>query len=390
MSHSFLPVKEQLDRIKSAVEPVEIISEEELALKLERSIAENKPLRIKQGFDASAPDLHIGHAVSIWKLRTFQDLGHRVIFLIGDFTGMVGDPSGKSKTRPRLTKEQVDINAKTYQEQVYKILDPKLTEVRFNSEWHASRNIYRFLELTSHFTVRRMLERDDFWKRFNDEQPISILEFLYPLIQAYDSVALEADVELGGTDQKFNLVLARQIQRAYGQKEQVVFLMPLMRGLDGNQKMSKSLGNYIGVIDEPDDMYGKVMSISDEMLAEYIHFALGARVLNGAELMGLVTTDPYKAKHTLAKQIVRLYHPDADCEKVCDNFMSRFRDHDMPTARDLIECGAVVKVEGDAEWLPKIIVLAGAAKSNGEALRLIKGGGVMIDGVKVVGEDRDV
>ncbi|MDP8228060.1 MAG: tyrosine--tRNA ligase, partial [Candidatus Electryoneaceae bacterium] len=223
----FPSVDEQIRRIQDDVAPAEIIDEEDLAKRLERSIKENRPLRVKQGFDASAPDLHIGHAVSLWKLKTFQDLGHTVIFLIGDFTAMIGDPSGKSKTRPRLTRSQVEVNAQTYREQVSKILDPEKIEIRFNSEWHADRNIYDFLELTSHYTVRRMLERDDFWKRFWEELPISMMEFLYPLIQAYDSVALKADIEVGGTDQKFNLVLGRHIQRAYEQEPQVLLLMPL-------------------------------------------------------------------------------------------------------------------------------------------------------------------
>jgi tyrosyl-tRNA synthetase len=363
MKNQFPPVDEQLERLKGSVAPTEIISEENLAEKLERSRKENKPLRIKQGFDASAPDLHIGHAVSIWKLKTFQDLGHRVIFLIGDFTGMVGDPSGKSKTRPRLTREQVEANAETYRQQVFRILAPELTEIRFNSEWHAKRDIYKFLELASHYTVRRMLERDDFWKRFQAEQPISILEFLYPLIQAYDSVALEADVELGGTDQKFNLVLTRHIQRAFEQEPQVVFLMPLLCGTDGNEKMSKSLDNAIGIIDAPEEMYGKIMSISDELLPEYYRMASG---LNDQSLKNALSSDdPFKLKNGLARLITSRYYDDEAARNAGAQFLERFKEKNLPTHAELIESGLTVKVDSDVEWLPKIIVASGAVKSNG-------------------------
>jgi len=398
MKNQFPPVDEQLERIKDSVAPTEILSVENLHEKLERSRNENKPLRIKQGFDASAPDLHIGHAVSIWKLRTFQELGHQVIFLIGDFTGMVGDPSGKSKTRPRLTREQVEVNAETYRQQVFHILDPELTEIRFNSEWHAKRDIYKFLELTSHYTVRRMLERDDYWKRFQAEQPISMLEFLYPLIQAYDSVALEADVELGGTDQKFNLVLTRHIQRAYGKEPQVVFLMPLLRGTDGNDKMSKSLDNAIGIIDPPEQMYGKIMSISDEMLPEYYRMASGLdetemnRAIGIAEIeQALFSADPFKQKHDLARLITARYHDDESAANAGVQFLARFKEKSLPTPAELIESGSIVKVDSNVEWLPKIMVASGAVKSNGEAQRLIKQGAVSIDGEKLEkGADLDI
>jgi tyrosyl-tRNA synthetase len=378
---AFLSPQDQLDRLKDTVPPVEIIEEAELLDKLERSRAENRPLRVKQGFDASAPDLHLGHAVSIWKLKTFQELGHRVIFLIGDFTGMVGDPSGKSKTRPRLTREQVEVNAQTYREQVFKILDPELTELRFNSEWHAGRNIYDFLDLTSHYTVHRMLERDDFEKRFKAEDSISLLEFLYPLIQAYDSVALKADVELGGTDQKFNLVLARHIQRAYGLEPQSLFLMPLLTGTDGVEKMSKSLGNYIGITDTPEDIYGKVMSIPDAQLEVY--FRLASSLTSSEIEARFPPDDPCALKHELAKHIVARYHGSVAADKACDAFFSRFRDRDLPTPAELIACGAIVKVENEIEWLPRVMVTAGAVKSNSEALRLIKANAVGVDGVKI-------
>lgn len=384
----FLPVDEQLRRIKDDVSPVEIIDEEELASRLELSIKENRPLRVKQGFDASAPDLHIGHAVSLWKLKTFQDLGHKVIFLIGDFTAMIGDPSGKSKTRPRLSRQQVETNAQTYREQVSKILDPEKIEIRFNSEWHAQRDIYQFLDLAGRFTVRRMLERDDFWKRFNAEQPISILEFLYPLVQAYDSVALKADIEMGGTDQKFNLVLGRHIQRAYEQEPQVVLLMPLLRGTDGNDKMSKSLGNAIGITDPPEEMYGKLMSIADDLLDEYYTMASG--ISSGHKGRTDIPVrpehrqdDPYQSKHRLANLIVERYHGLNKALKASDHFLSRFRDHDLPSMQELIQTGAVISVGKAVEWLPRIMVMAGAAKSNGEAMRLIEAGAVAINGQKI-------
>lgn len=377
---SFPSTKEQLERLKDTVEPVDIVSEGELAQKIENSIASNKPLIIKQGFDASAPDLHLGHSVSIWKLKTFQDLGHTVVFLIGDFTGMVGDPSGKSKTRPTLTKEMVMENARTYQEQVFRILDPQRTVIRFNSEWHTSYSIYDFLELCRHYTVRRMLERDDFWKRFNDEQPISILEFLYPLIQSYDSVALRADVELGGSDQRFNLLLTRQIQRAYAQDPEVVFLLPLMRGTDGNEKMSKSLGNAIGISDEPDDMYGKVMSIADDLLEEYLR--LGLRLTKHKLESLLNKMQPYDLKHHLAKSIVEMYWGSEMAKTAQDNFFMRFKSKELPTFEELQSKDAVVNAESNRLWLPGLLKDNAIVKSNGEAIRLIKAGAVSLNGEK--------
>ncbi len=410
---SFLPPQEQLAILKDSVPPIEIVEEGELLAKIERSFKENRPLRIKQGFDASAPDLHIGHAVSIWKLRTFQDLGHTVIFLIGDFTAMIGDPSGKSKTRPRLTREQAIVNSETYKQQVFKMLDPAKTEVRFNSEWHGSRNIYEFLDLASRRTVARILERDDFAKRYRAGEDISLLEFLYPLVQAYDSVELKADVELGGTDQKFNLVLARHIQRSYGQEPQVLFLMPLLKGLDGNDKMSKSLDNYIGVTDEAEDMYGKVMSISDELLEEYYVLASGLsnRALRETPFMEIVQNVPnaklpgmmneiydllpthtivdaihngaaYWMKHILASLVVSRYHPSPKVFEASWNFNLRFGQRAWPTVEELRSSGNSIEAKEDVEWLPRLIVLAGHAKSNNEAMRLIRANAVEVDGEK--------
>lgn len=359
---------------------MEIISESELLAKLERSRASGEPLRVKQGFDASAPDLHLGHAVSLWKLRTFQELGHHVIFLIGDFTGMVGDPSGRSKTRPRLTREVVQANAETYRQQVFRILDPDRTEVRFNSEWHAGVDIGQFLDLCSRHTVRRMLERDDFWKRFQDEEPISILEFLYPLLQAYDSVALRADVELGGSDQKFNLLLGRQIQRTYGQEAQVAFLMPLMRGTDGSDKMSKSLGNYVAIADPPDEMFGKVMSIADDLLEEYYALGLTLSQAEQAEVHAAIAADPYQAKHRLAYRIVERYHGTQAAAQAQETFLARFRDHTSPTPEELAGQGKVLRVPGGKAFLPQVMVNCGAAASGAEARRLIEQGAVYLDG----------
>jgi len=377
----FPPVKEQLERLKESVSPIEIVSEDELAERIDHSRTEERSLRIKQGFDASSPDLHLGHAVSIWKLKTFQDLGHKVFFVIGDFTAMIGDPSGKSKTRPRLTREQVEVNARTYQEQVSRILDPDRTEIVFNSEWHSKRDIYDFLDLSSRYTVRRMLERDDFWKRFTKEQPISMLEFLYPLIQAYDSVALKADIEVGGNDQKFNLILARHIQRAYNQEPQVAFLMPLLRGTDGSDKMSKSLANSIGITDDPNDLYGKVMSIADELTKEYYVLASGLKQMDIDQAIS--KNDPYKTKHLLAETIVSRYYNSEIAREAAHNFLARFKEKEWPSHSELIINKSVVKIEKDIEWLPRIMTAARAVKSNSDAMRLIKSGAVAIDGEKL-------
>ncbi len=385
---TFKPAKEQLDRLMDSVPPVEIIDEEELTAKLEKSRAENRPLRVKQGFDASAPDLHLGHAVSLWKLKAFQDLGHTVIFLIGDFTGMVGDPSGKSKTRPRLTREEVEANAETYREQVSRILDHEKIEIRYNSEWHANQSIHDFLDLASRRTVARILERADFSKRLKADDDISMLEFLYPLIQAYDSVALKADVELGGTDQRFNLLLARHIQRSYGQEPQALFLMPLLCGIDGVEKMSKSLDNAIGICDDPNDMYGKVMSISDELLPEYYNLASG---LPQSEIDVILSQDdPYRNKHLLAKTIVTRYHSSADAESAEKHFLARFREKSLPSVQELLESGDAFKYNDEKKSLRKMILESGSTDSGSAARRLIEAGAVSIDGEKVTDEFMDV
>ncbi|MFN3820829.1 MAG: tyrosine--tRNA ligase [bacterium] len=379
----FLPPDEQLRRIKSAVSPLEIISEEELLERLRRSYLRGEPLIVKQGFDASAPDLHLGHAISLWKLRSFQDLGHKVIFLIGDFTGMVGDPSGRSRTRPRLSRNEVLRNAQTYRDQVFRILDPdpEKLEIRFNSEWHSSRTIEEFLELCSRWTVRRMLERDDFWQRFQAEEPISILEFLYPLIQAYDSVALKADIELGGGDQRFNLMLTRHIQRSFGQEPEVIILMPLLRGTDGAEKMSKSLGNAIGITDSPQEMYGKLMSIPDLLLEEYLLLTSGWEEEEVKRQMR--EKEPYELKHTLAYQVVSRFYGEEQAEKAQRSFLDLFRDHRLPTVQELKSQGLVVEMPQGKVWLPKLMVDVKVVPSTSEALRLIRSGAVEWDGVKV-------
>ncbi|MET0024641.1 MAG: tyrosine--tRNA ligase [Sedimenticola sp.] len=358
----------------------EILLEEALIKKLERG----KPLRIKAGFDPTAPDLHLGHTVLINKLRQFQDLGHEVMFLIGDFTAMIGDPTGKSATRPPLTRDEVLENAKTYEHQVFKILDAEKTTVFFNSSWMGEMKASDMIQLAARHTVARMLERDDFNKRYKGGQSISIHEFLYPLVQGYDSVAMKADVELGGTDQKFNLLVGRQLQEAYGQEPQVALTMPILEGLDGVQKMSKSLNNYVGIADKPDDMFGKIMSISDDLMWRYFELlsfkpmsevnALRQEVEGGR--------NPRDAKVMLAMELVERFHTAADAEKANENFVARFRKGAMPD--DMPE----VSLDAGPEGLPIANLLkdAGLVSSTSEAMRMIKQGAVKINGERV--EDR--
>ncbi|MES9955579.1 MAG: tyrosine--tRNA ligase [Sedimenticola sp.] len=355
----------------------EILLEEALIKKLERG----KPLRIKAGFDPTAPDLHLGHTVLINKLRQFQDLGHEVMFLIGDFTAMIGDPTGKSATRPPLTRDEVLENAKTYEHQVFKILDAEKTTVFFNSSWMGEMKASDMIQLAARHTVARMLERDDFNKRYKGGQSISIHEFLYPLVQGYDSVAMKADVELGGTDQKFNLLVGRQLQEAYGQEPQVALTMPILEGLDGVQKMSKSLNNYVGIADKPDDMFGKIMSISDDLMWRYFELlsfkpmsevnALRQEVEGGR--------NPRDAKVMLAMELVERFHTAADAEKANENFVARFRKGAMPD--DMPE----VSLDAGPEGLPIANLLkdAGLVSSTSEAMRMIKQGAVKINGERV-------
>jgi len=377
-----LKPEEQLEQIRRGSE--EIISEEELLKKLRKSYETDTPLRIKAGFDPTAPDLHLGHTVLIQKLKHFQDLGHQVIFLIGDFTGMIGDPTGKNETRKALTKEDVLANAETYKEQVFKILDPAKTEVAFNSTWMEKMSSADMIKLASQYTVARMLERDDFSKRYTGNKPISIHEFLYPLVQGYDSVALRSDVELGGTDQKFNLLVGRDLQRGEGQEPQVALTMPILEGLDGVQKMSKSLNNYIGITDTPQNMFGKVMSITDELMFRYYLLLSDKTIAEIEDLKKAVSggaKHPMDAKKELAMEIVARFHSDADAVEAREGFEQVFSKRenpdDMPELKISAECKILDAIVKELKFLP----------SNSEARRLAKQGGVYIDGEKT--EDID-
>jgi len=370
---------------------VEIIIEEDLVRKLERSHKEKKPLRVKAGFDPTAPDIHLGHTVLLEKMRQFQELGHEAIFLIGDFTGMIGDPSGKSETRKPLTKEEVLENAKTYKEQIFKILDPRKTIIDFNSRWMSSMTVEDMIKLTSHYTVARMLEREDFKNRFAKQGPISIHEFIYPLVQGYDSVMLKADVELGGTDQKFNLLVGRELQKDYGQEPQCLVIMPLLEGTDGVKKMSKSLGNYIGINEPPKEMFGKIMSLSDTLMIRYYELLSHIAVEEFTVLkQGLAdgTVHPKKAKEDLAAEVVERYWGKDAAIKAREEFEHIFRDKELPDDIPAITITLEGKGVGsgtlDVElkkktWLPQLMKDSGLAKSTGEAIRLIKQGGVKVN-----------
>src|SRR5271169_5721613 len=325
MAH-FSPVDEQLAYIKKG--SAEIVKESELSAKLEKSRASGKPLRVKAGFDPTAPDLHLGHTVLLRKLKHFQDLGHTVIFLIGDFTGMIGDPTGRSATRPPLSREQIAENAETYKAQVFRILSPEKTVVDFNSRWFSKFSAEDFIRLTAKYTVSQILEREDFHKRFHDEKPIAMHELLYPLAQGYDSVALEANVELGGTDQKFNLLVGRELQRAYGQESQVVLTTPILEGLDGVNKMSKSLGNAIGIHEPPLEMYGKVMSISDEMMWRYYELLTDLQVADIEKMKR--ETHPMQAKKELARRIVEDFHSAEAAVKAAEDWGKQFQKNQVP------------------------------------------------------------
>jgi tyrosyl-tRNA synthetase len=378
-----MTVAEQMEIIKRGA--VEILVEKELVEKLEKSAKTGVPLKIKAGFDPTAPDLHLGHTVLLQKLRQFQKLGHEVHFLIGDFTGMIGDPTGKSETRKVLTREDVLKNAETYKEQVFKILDPKLTKVVFNSEWLGKLTAADMIALASKYTVARMLEREDFSNRFSNQLPISIHEFMYPLVQGYDSVALKADVELGGTDQKFNLLVGRELQREWGQPPQTVIMMPLLEGLDGVNKMSKSLGNYIGINEPADEIYGKVMSISDELMVRYYELLSDMSMAALEDLKaGLKdgNVHPMEAKKQLAREIVGRYHGGEAAVQADQNFVKRFRDNETP--EDMPEIA--ISLEGEKIPLFKVLASAGLVKSSSEGRRSIQGGGVKVNGEKVADE----
>jgi tyrosyl-tRNA synthetase len=372
-----MTIDEQLAYLRKGT--VEIIREEDLRAKLERSARDGRPLRVKLGADPTAPDIHLGHTVVIRKLRAFQELGHTVIFLIGDFTGLIGDPSGKSATRPQLTREEINENAETYKQQIFKLLDPEKTEIRFNSEWMDELGAAGFIRLASHVTVKQILERDDFAKRLAEEKPIALHELLYPLTQAYDSVALRADVELGGTDQKFNLLMGRNLQREYDQEPQVAVITPLLEGTDGVQKMSKSLGNYIGINEAPQEMFGKVMSISDELMWRYYELLTDLRVEEIAALRESAERgerNPRDIKVELAKLVITDFHSAEDARRAEEEFNRIFKRKEVPDEIVTFE----VKTGGGPWALPRLLVTTGLAPSVAEARRLIEQGGVRVNG----------
>lgn len=365
----------QLDLILRGA--VEVIHQAELESKLARSLTEHRPMRIKAGFDPTAPDLHLGHTVLIHKLKHFQDLGHQVIFLIGDFTGLIGDPTGVSETRKVLTKAQVEDNAQTYQRQIFKILDPDKTLIEFNSRWMGPMTAGDLIALAAHYRVARMMERDDFHKRFQEQKPISVHEFLYPLVQGYDSVALKADVELGGTDQKFNLLVGRELQRDYGQEPQVVVTMPLLEGTDGVKKMSKSLGNYVALEDAPADMFGKIMSVSDDLMVRYYE------LLTTEDLTEVKASHPMEAKQRLAGLLVERYHGEDAARSALAAFQQKFQDRSFPDEPDvrLTLAKADLKSDGTIAVID-LVAKTGLVPSKSEARRLVIQGGLEVDGMK--------
>jgi len=380
-------IKNDFELLKRGTE--EIIPEDEFKKKLEKSEREQKPLIIKAGFDPTAPDIHLGHTVLLRKMHHFQNMGHTVVFLIGDFTGMIGDPTGKSETRKKLNREEVLANAETYKKQVFKILDPEKTQVQFNSKWLSSMSFADVIELTSKYNVARMLERDDFSKRYKSGQSISIVEFLYPLVQGYDSVALKADVELGGTDQKFNLLVGRDLQKEYGGESQTIITLPLLVGLDGVNKMSKSLGNYIGISETPREIFGKVMSVSDELMFKYYELVTDiprgeiARFKSG---IAEGRVHPKAVKVNLAKEICAQFYDRETADRAADEFEAIFVKKDIP---DEIPEFVISKeeVKDGKIWIAKVMVLADLAKSTSDARRLIQGGGVSFDGNKIDDEN---
>ena len=381
-------VQEQMAIIRRGA--VEVLVGSELEEKLTRSLATGVPLRIKAGFDPTAPDLHVGHTVLIQKLKQFQDLGHDVCFLIGDFTGMIGDPTGKSETRKALTREDVLRNAETYKAQVFKILDPAKTRVVFNSEWLMKMTASDMIALAAKSTVARMLERDDFGKRYANQLPISIHEFLYPLIQGYDSVALQADVELGGTDQKFNLLMGRELQKQSGQSPQAVVTMPLLEGLDGVNKMSKSLGNYIGITEPAKEIYGKVMSISDELMLRYYELLSDVDLATLQKVRDGVAGQqgghhPMESKKALARELVARFYDQAEAQKAEEDFVHQFKQKEVPD-----DIQTVRIVSAGPIWICRLLTEAGLVASNGEARRLIQQGGVKIDGEKAANPDQEI
>jgi tyrosyl-tRNA synthetase len=376
-----LALDKQLEIIKRGT--CEIIPETELTDKLKSALGSGRPLTIKLGLDPTAPDIHLGHTVVLQKLRQFQDLGHQVVLILGDFTARIGDPTGKSETRKQLTEEQVLENARTYERQIFKILDRKKTKVVFNSQWLAPLNFTEVIELAAKYTLARMLERDDFAKRYKEGLPISIHELFYPLMQGYDSVELKADVEIGGTDQKFNLLMGRTLQKEYGQIPQIAVTMPILEGLDGVHKMSKSLGNYIGIDEAPREMYGKTMSLPDELMARYFELVTAVSLEELLDIKaGLKdgSLHPRDIKMRLAREIVSQYHGIEQAKAAEEEFKRMFQQKDLPDEVPEFRPAEDMKEE---VWLPKLMVAAGSAGSTSEARRLIQQGGVKVDGIKV-------
>ncbi len=376
-------VEDQIKAIGKGVE--EIISEDELRTKIRRSLETKAPLRIKQGFDPTAPDIHLGHAIGLRKLRDFQKLGHTVVLVIGDYTAVIGDPSGRSKTRPRLSKEQVDKNAETYLEQFSKIVDPSRTEVRRNSEWLGKLSFLDVINLLAMSTVARIIERDDFEKRFKSGEPIGLHELVYPVMQAYDSVAIRADVELGGTEQKFNLLLGRQYQQNFGQEPQVAITLPILEGINGIERMSKSLGNYVGIAEDPNQMYGKIMSIPDNLIIRYFKLTTD---LDGDEIASIERdlctgcVNPKDVKSMLAHEIVRMYHGRTQADRARDEFEKRFGSKRGTLDLEVIE-EITIEIPDESIWIVDLLRKTGMAKTGSEARRKITEGAVRIDNTVV-------
>lgn len=376
--------KRQFDIISRGA--IDLLPEDEFRERIKKSIKANKPLRVKQGFDPTAPDIHLGHTVGIRKLKQFQELGHQIVLIIGDYTGLVGDPSGRSATRPQLTYEQVMENAETYQRQFFKILDRSKTEIHYNGEWFSKMNFKEIMELAARFTVARMLERDDFDKRYKSGSPISIHELFYPLMQAYDSVAIKADIEIGATEQKFNLLTGREIQQDYGVQPQLVLTLPVLVGVDGHQRMSKSTGNYIGIDESPGEMFGKVMSIPDNLIYSYFELATDVTLDRLAEIKGILEkgqTNPMELKKELGETIVSMYHSADEAKDARIEFERVFSKGELPEGIPEFDAR---NYEGSI-WIVKLLTDSKMAKSGGEARRLIRGGGVSVDGEKISDEN---
>ncbi len=379
--------KEQYELISRGA--VEMLPEEEFKERLKKSIAENKPLRVKQGFDPTAPDIHLGHTVGIRKLKQFQELGHKIVLIIGDYTGLVGDPSGRSATRPQLKYDTIMINAETYQKQFFKILDKSKTEIHFNGEWFAKMSFKEVMELAARLTVARVLERDDFDKRYKAGSPISVHELLYPLMQAYDSVAIKADVEIGATEQKFNLLTGREIQIDYGVAPQVILTLPVLAGVDGVNRMSKSLGNYIGIDEPPGEIFGKVMSIPDNLIYSYFELTTDVTVERLAELKVKLedkSLNPMVLKKELGETLVGMYHTKEAAENARGEFERVFSKKELPDEIPEFDCSKL----GQKIWIVRLMTESKLASSNGEARRLIQGGGVSLDGLKVIDENLEL